>query len=308
MHEILKDVALFVTDFDETITTEDSMELVGAAAYKHKPEFSPRWDFFANAYAADFKDHCSGQNNDSTDSSCISETTLEREERLQRGMHVVEDKSVRRVEASGLFCGVPLERMLDQAVNVKVRDGWWQLYRQLSARKVSVVIASVNWSAELIGEVMRRGHTSALSGDSENEYCVECARVFANEMEIDKNGQFTGRMKSVLRTGADKQLLLRELKGTLAAENVTQSAADNAHGETQRGLVCYCGDSGTDFLALLEADIGIIVGRRASLLSKAKDCGVDVVPLREAGLSTPPQRETDVNKRLYLIESWSELL
>ena len=97
-------------------------------------------------------------------------------------------------------------------------------------------------------------------------------------------------------------------KGTLAGENVTQSAADNAHGETQRGLVCYCGDSGTDFLALLEADIGIIVGRRASLLSKAKDCGVDVVPLREAGLSTPPQRETDVNKRLYLIESWSELL
>ncbi|KAF5095883.1 hypothetical protein D0Z00_002970 [Geotrichum galactomycetum] len=308
MHEILKNVTLFVTDFDETLTTEDSMELVGAAAYKHKPEFSPRWDFFASAYADDFKEHCSGQNSDSACSYGISETELEREERLQRGMHVVEDKSVRRVEASGLFCGVPLERMLDEARNVKVRDGWWQLYGQLSARSVSVVIASVNWSADLIGEVMRRGHALACSGDSKNYCCVECARVFANEMEIDNNGRFTGRMKSVLRTGADKQLLLRELKETLNGGNVTHSAADDARGESQHKLVCYCGDSGTDFLALVEADIGIIVGRRASLLSKAKVCGVDVVPLKEAGVSTPPQRDTDVNKRLYLIESWSELL
>jgi 2-hydroxy-3-keto-5-methylthiopentenyl-1-phosphate phosphatase len=308
MHEILKDVTIFVTDFDETLTTEDSMELVGAAAYKHKPEFNPRWDFFASAYADDFKEHCSAQNSDCSDCNSIPETKLEREERLQRGMHVVEDKSVRRVEASGLFCGVPLERMLDEAVNVKVRDGWWQLYGQLSAHRISVVIASVNWSAELIGEVMRRGHALAFSGDSENKCCVEYARVFANEMEIDNNGRFTGRMKSVLRTGADKKLLLRELKETVKSRNVMHSAADEAQGKSQRNLVCYCGDSGTDFLALVEADIGIIVGRRASLLNKAKACGVDVVPLKEAGLSTPPQRETDVNKRLYLIESWSELL
>lgn len=308
MHNILKDVTLFVTDFDETITTEDSMELVGAAAYKHKPEFSPGWDYFANAYAADFKEHCYGQNNNINDNNSKLETELECEERLQRGMHVVEHKSVQRVEDSGLFRGVPLECMLKEAINVKLRDGWWQLYEQLSSGGIPVVVASVNWSAELIGEVMRRGHDIAFGDSIKEKPSTNCAQVFANQMEIDCDGFFTGRMKSVLRTGVDKQLLLRELKETLKDENVIKGTADGSTLATRPGLVCYCGDSGTDFLALVEADIGIIVGRRASLLSKAKTCGVVVVPLKEADLSTPLQRQSNVNKKLYLIESWSELL
>lgn len=65
----------------------------------------------------------------------------------------------------------------------------------------------------------------------------------------------------------------------------------------------YIGDSLTDLLALLEADVGIVIGQSSSLLKIADMMGVQMRPL----LAYPSSTQAGTQKVLYKAESWVEV-
>lgn len=276
---VLSDISYFISDWDETITESDSMHLVGEAAYSHKPAFQPAWDFFAEAYHADYKEH-----KQQFESKHGHLEGLEKEVAFQERMAAIEQQSVDRVEGSDLFKGVPLESIRRQSQQITVRNGWWELVAQLRERNVPIAIISVNWSGEMIREAFRAQGYKTEGEDSD-------VTVYANEIIVDDNAIATGKLsrskqedmkQNDLRTGCDKRELVRHLRETSGKKRI-----------------CYCGDSATDMLALLEADLGIVVAKK-TLVEKLETCGVGVVPVEEAmGAS---------ERQLLYIEDWTSLL
>lgn len=277
----LDSVSLFISDWDETITTADSMHLIGDAAYDHKPEFEPEWSFFANAYLDDYRAH----QRDFEEQYGHLEG-LDREIKFQTQMAGIEQKSIDRVEQSGLFEGVPVDKIRRQSTHVSTRTGWWDLMAELKRKGIPVAIVSVNWSGELIRHVFEaHGYSTKEGGD---------VAVYANEI-IEKNGVATGKLSreyqadcklNDLRTGCDKQRLVRHLR--------TEAP----------GAVCYCGDSGTDILGLLEADFGIIVSKRG-LLDKLTAFGLDIH--EQDGALTGVSAQNSRNQ-LFYVQDWTSLL
>lgn len=87
--------------------------------------------------------------------------------------------------------------------------------------------------------------------------------------------------------------------------------------DSQRSVIVYVGDSSTDLAALLEADIGIIMGTSSSTSAIAKRWGIQIVPLEHRrdhgfGSGSSSSLDDDVGvwrkkKMLWQVESWQEI-
>lgn len=67
-----------------------------------------------------------------------------------------------------------------------------------------------------------------------------------------------------------------------------------------KGSVVYIGDSATDLLALLEADVGIIIGESRSVRSIARKFGVELQPLPQSLIEL-------ATNTIFVASSWKEI-
>lgn len=76
-----------------------------------------------------------------------------------------------------------------------------------------------------------------------------------------------------------------------------------------RGLIVYVGDSLTDLSALLEADIGILIGYTQSVVTMAEQWTVDTVPLCKWNDQHLPQNQDAEasSQTIWLADSWCEI-
>lgn len=250
----------FVTDFDDTVTAGDTLGLLAETAYSIKPGFKPEWNDFGRAYMADYAGY--KKTFGATD-------TLQKRLEFLRGLESIEMDSVHRVEKSDLYKNVTPDGIKKQAAKVEAKNGWWNLAKRLQKEKVPIHIVSVNWSDVFIRE------TFALEN-------VELASVQANTIYMDSLGMGTGKLSSAenpgLRTSQDKLVAFRK---------ITQNSPDS--------VSIYCGDSSTDLAALLEADIGLVIGNEATA-EMIEGYGIEVK--REA---------TNISKGLYYFDDWTEI-
>ncbi|MCJ1431681.1 hypothetical protein MMC27_001036 [Xylographa pallens] len=188
----------------------------------------------------------------------------------QRG---VEDASVRRVEAAGLFQGVrrgdvlsAAERMV-RAGEVRVRKGWVEMVRGVGVgegdrsgeeegevegnkRGAEVYILSVNWSRAWIAAVLDADLRLYLSPSPATTVRDLGVHVVANELRgLDAPAGSCGRLDrwfgaagGGLWTSADKGRVVREVLGG-----------------RRGGWSVYVGDSVGDLEGLLECDVGVCV-------------------------------------------------
>lgn len=247
-----------MTDFDDTMTAGDTLALLSECAYSIKPGFKPDWNHFGSAYMTDYMAF-------KRDFGAI--TTLEKRLEFQKELKSIEMRSVRRVEASDLYLGVSEAGIRAQAHKVEFKNGWWEFSRKLQG---PVHVISVNWSGEFIRETFRAHNL--IPGE-----------IMANKVYMDELGRGTGKLSSEdnpgIRTSDDKLQCLKQIM--------------SAQKEDTRSV--YCGDSSTDLAALLEADIGLIIGNEATaeLLEKF---GKEV------------KREAEVlESGLYYFDDWTEV-
>ncbi|KAG5356141.1 putative aminopyrimidine aminohydrolase [Yarrowia sp. B02] len=248
----------FMTDFDDTMTAGDTLALLSECAYSIKPGFKPDWTFFGSAYMADYSAF-------KRDFGSID--SLEKRLEFQKQLKSIEMASVHRVEKSDLYLGVSQAGIRAQAHKVEFKDGWWDFARKL---ETPIHVISVNWSDEFIRETFRA-------------HDVTPGEVMANKVYMDELERGTGKLSSPenpgIRTSDDKLQCLKQI----------------VNSQSEKTKSVYCGDSSTDLAALVEADIGLIIGNEATaeLLEKyGKEVKRDAKTLEDG---------------LYYFDDWTEV-
>lgn len=136
--------------------------------------------------------------------------------------------------------------------------------------------------------------------------------VSSNDLVYDEHGVSTGEVEISVSGSFGKHQKFLDLVAT-----VRERADDIQHapGSTRRSLTVYVGDNETDLLAMLDADVGIVIGHSDSFAKVASAFGVSVCPLASAygelerrGASQAAERgSAEPECRVFCVERWAEI-
>ncbi|KAJ2551503.1 hypothetical protein EV175_003670 [Coemansia sp. RSA 1933] len=230
-------------DFDQTLTIHDTISSVAAVAKRIHPDNRDfRW--FVDEYMKDYEAFEREWQPQLTSPAIPPDRALL--DRYLEAMRAVELTSMRRVTSHSILAGVTKDDMFAAGRDVRFLPGAANAINSLiQAPNIdcSVCVVSVNWSESFI-----RGALSANGVDlaAHNARPVD---IYCNNMVFDaETGLSTGQLPSHMVVAADKVAALDAVKRDIAG----------THGRSP--LIVYAGDSLTDLPALLDADIGLLVG------------------------------------------------
>ncbi|KAI3975015.1 hypothetical protein MKX01_005126 [Papaver californicum] len=200
-----------------------------------------------------------------------------------------EGKAVSRIFDSDVLKGISLEDIMQAGKSMILQNGCMNFFEKVNNLDASVNVMSC-WSGDLT--------RSALSGD------LDMLRVDGNEFGY-ADGFFTGEV-----THAAHQSVTDKLKyfKDMVQEN------EHEHGVGARTV--FIGDSVSDLLCLLTADIGIVVGSNKSLIQVGNHFGITFVPLYAGFVKeqnkyfetgNPMVWKGGLSGTLYTVTSWIEI-
>jgi len=150
----------------------------------------------------------------------------------------------------------------------------------------SLAVLSINWcpaliDASLVRPVLKRkrdilGVTSSARDDAE-------IPIWSNR--VDADGVVSLHVPGALA----KRDKITELRGRILRTTTSEDdrsdddPRDDGSSGNGSSVIVYVGDSSTDLAALLEADVGILIGNSGSATAMAERWGVEIVPLRHRG-------------------------
>lgn len=272
-------------DWDGTLTKKDTLSIVGQIAYqqhtrskRNDPPTLRPWAELVNAYMDDFTAHQKDYRPQTKARRAIQE-----ERDWLSSLAPIENKSVRRVEDSGLFRGVTSKdvvltaREAVESGELQLRTGWLDLFRKTKGTSepdavssdqaetpddVSTLsILSVNWSEHFIRSALREADSKHQEKSSWRlDSYVQSMTILANEISgLDSvdggSGKLTKNDSAGIRTSADKLNHLPE-----RCQQRLDHPETRAHPlEANEHFIIYVGDSATDTECLLAADVGICI-------------------------------------------------
>lgn len=279
---------IILLDFDGTITSHDTINVIASLAATRNPRAGPLWDDIVAKYVADHADHLSSYKPEARD-----RTTLSQELEYLESLGSVEQKSVERVAGLGVFAAISGEEfkafgegVVDRheaegsaegegvAVHgdedgeaeeggkkVRLRRGLRGFLDWAGERGWELGVVSINWSREFIEGVLLDREEELRGG----------RRIKANSINWPA-GRVEGydRDKRVLMTVEDKVRAMGDLVGEI-------------RGEDEGGKVVYFGDSTTDIGCLVEADLGVVMANEdgSKLLKTLRRVGMEVVHVKD---------------------------
>ncbi len=137
----------------------------------------------------------------------------------------IEEESLRRVTQQQFLRGLTKHDLKQLGRNALKREGVANVLKGLQASAVEIEILSANWSKTLI--------QSAMDG--------LCDQIRTNHLVFDDFGKSTGEIRQNVTSAQDKLSFFEKYR-------------------SKTGKTLYIGDSITDFLAILSADIGVLIG------------------------------------------------
>ena len=275
-------LGLLMTDFDQTCNMRDTSELYYRASQRYqnatagdKQILDEQWSLVTGKYLREYREQIAASLSKFGDSI----STKFDEQKLHSFLSeiaVFNRAATKDVDDSNLIAGVDKTGLKLAAEAVEFYPGCFEV---LQSALPYVRIVSVNWSGEMIGysfgEMIPPGH------------------IYANTL-LDDNGLSSGLVGREYISSFDKLKLVRRL-----------IESEAGHGK----VTIFVGDSITDLLSMLEADIGIIIGNSNTLLSLARICGIKVSPLSSILLHTEEYVtcNSDKPKVLYTAEDWYQI-
>ncbi|KAK4458597.1 HAD-like domain-containing protein [Cladorrhinum samala] len=286
---------IILLDFDGTITSHDTINIIASLATARNPRAGPIWDDIVTKYVADHADHLSSYKPEACD-----RTTLTQELEYLASLGSVEQKSVERVAGLGVFAAIPGEefrafgeKIVDRgesetgakgggvavhgdedgeaeaAEKVKLRRGLHGFLDWAGKRGWEFGVVSVNWSREFIEGVLLDREEELGGG----------RRIKANSINWPA-GRVEGyeQDKKVLMTVEDKVRAMRDLVVEIKGEG-----GQEEEGERNKGKVVYFGDSTTDIGCLIEADLGVVMADEdgSKLLKTLRRVGMEVAHVKD---------------------------
>jgi len=138
-----------------------------------------------------------------------------------------EEKSLAKTTRKGFLKGITPSKIKNIATTVPIQKDCISCIHKFMSICTPVHITSTNWSSHLIQEVL-----------DFNNIPTQKIKIFSNNLECDTNGISTGSI----------------IPRCISAQHKCQYLRQNIITPT-----IYIGDSESDLLALLEADIGILL-------------------------------------------------
>ena len=162
--------------------------------------------------------------------------------------------------------------------HVRLKPGCLQVLEQLlPPAQWKLGILSINWCPSLIEAVLLRPLNSPN------------VPIWSNRVDRD------GRVNLLVPGAMAKKERIVQLK---------MDANDST-------TIVYIGDSSTDLLALLEADVGILLGESQSTMTVARRWGIKLIPLVDRPTTESflhnPKAITNRPNVIWLAKSWSEI-
>lgn len=259
-------ITLLAVDFDETVTVRDTTPFLHELAARRLPPsegeaLRQRWRIGAEAYNTEWQ---------TIFRKALSRLDCPSDPRQALSEFVaafdsIEQTSIEAVVAGGFLRGIPRADLQVVGAQAEKRKGALETLAKAKRYPLSLHVISANWSQDVV-----QGGIEDLD-----------VPIHSNDLIFDKNDISTGELNRKIVSAFDK---LRQFQ-TLPSE---------------KGLRVFVGDSVTDLLALLDADIGILIGEKKSPHLVCQRLGIEVVPLTQ---DAPPMK----GSRLYHVTSWESI-
>ncbi|OSS55049.1 hypothetical protein B5807_01485 [Epicoccum nigrum] len=268
----------WILDWDGTITRSDTLDALVSIAASTKPDslVQEEWQRVSDAYMSDYNGAMKKLAPGGEWPKAIQD-----EKRLLLTLSSVEQASLDRVSASGIFAGLTRQLIEEGTKNlinskkVELRKGFASFLDSAQKRPFDRLdLLSVNWSRQFIGACLRAAGSP-----------VQKSSIYANELDsIEKNLVSHGHIspkndaEMLIISSADKLRYLNKLREQLASS-----------------ALVYVGDSWTDIECLLEADLGVCIrdeplgSSQKKLADRLQSLGVRCPHLSEWRQADEPQ-------------------
>lgn len=194
-----------------------------------------------------------------------------------------------KVVESGVLEGINIDDIKKAGERLAFQDGCASFFEQILTKmddlNVAVHIISVCWSGDIIRAAFP---SSSLDG----------LQIHSNELTF---------VESVSTGGID-----RHVESPVDKLKIFNNICSSKDQDTEH-ISIYIGDSLGDLLCLLQADIGIVIGKSSALRRVGKRFGVSFVPLfsgllkQERAYVEGSSSWTKQSGILYTVSSWSEI-
>ena len=229
-------------DWDGTVTTRDTLSVLASIGYsKNRNENLPPWSHFLEAYESDHAAHRAKHKAEGQVTTSLRDILA-----WQESLVDVERASVERVERSGIFANVTTADIDNaakdamQSRGVILRPGLDALVKAIHERDECITIVSLNWSARFIQSCL----ANALELQTGNKPFT--FKVLANNIELGSGGRLS-------------RVFEDEDRGIWIAQDKERVMRLEIQTERQWRDPIYVGDSPSDLLCLLLANVGICI-------------------------------------------------
>ena len=185
-----------------------------------------------------------------------------------------DNQAIDELISSKLLQQITPKGLLDFAQNVELMPGVLAVLENLKSLHLPLHVISLNFSEKLIRYVLNQEGTLPF-------------KIHTNKLQFENNIS-NGNMDKQFISAFDKEICL-------------QNIIDNAE---NTGVTIYIGDSFTDLLALLKADIGIIIGKSKSMFTVCNNFGIHIIPLHKWSFE---QFTNEEKKVLFSVDNWNEI-
>ena len=178
--------------------------------------------------------------------------------------------SIGRVMNKGFLAGLRQEQLREAGKQVQTREGARACLSEMHSAGVSVEVLSANWSQVFVSEAVRGF----------------CDAVVANHILYDEQGYSTGQIELRVVSAHDKWRYFKSRR-------------------SKTGLTAYVGDSVSDLRAMLEADVGILLGENQTFLRTIDRFQFSIKRVTEESCHSVDCSETrSANKHILHVDSW----
>ena len=266
-------ITQLITDFDETISERETISTIVRTAAENrgseKEEFLAAWREMTEWYWAQYR-----QLSDERLNHCHSITDC------LKTFEELETAAIQRVIAKGFLAGITRDELRAVGRNVAKKPGVDEVLSAMRADRVEVEILSANWSEALI-----QGATEGLYD-----------QIITNSLTYDAEGRSTGDIHLHVVSARDKLRKFRERKKN------PPNLDEIGDGGTIRTL--YIGDSISDFLAIFDADLGVLIGQNPTAIQTIERFRLPTQQLHEGTQFDP---SLCYRGTILLTHSWNEL-
>ncbi len=258
----------FISDFDETITIEDTIQALVAAATRHRAADElptiEEWKRTVEWYRGRYSHRCNKWLNGAPEH--LQGNLLD----FLSEIETLEMRSIDKVMKKGFLAGLRRDQLRKAGSQVPKQHGAEACFSEMRSAGVTVEILSANWSQTFVEEAVKG----------------LCDAVVTNRLLFDEGGYSTGDIELRVVSARHKWNHFKSRR-------------------SKSGLTGYIGDSISDLRAMLEADIGILIGENPTCLRTIKRFQIPITHVTLASHHDANSSDTNAPKnQIFHVDSW----